>query len=259
MEIRTKGLIEELTKHEDAHLIVLQEVTQNIYETLLKQAFIRKFHVVTIDPSFGPCFIPYGNVILSKFPFIERPELCLYDITKKTFLSAKIMLNGRKCSIFALHLKAGSFKTDGELRKKQLEFLISLQKEFACEEMLMIGDFNYRESEGEEDSIEGYKDFWLEVNKDPEQKCWTFDEFENKMANNIAVTKFDLKKKDPNLVHKLEQRRYDRLFYSSDYWIPQNLSIIAKQKLDTIMVEQNPTDIFISDHFGVSFVFKSSK
>eukprot|EP01091_Cochliopodium_minus_P013089 TRINITY_DN4123_c0_g1_i1.p1 TRINITY_DN4123_c0_g1~~TRINITY_DN4123_c0_g1_i1.p1 ORF type:complete len:315 (+),score=72.72 TRINITY_DN4123_c0_g1_i1:245-1189(+) len=261
VQIRTKGLFELLSKYEDVHIIVLQEVTKNVYLEMLKQPFIKKYNIANIDPNLENSFEPYGNVILSKFPFVSIPELCLFNVTKKTFLNAKLRINGRDCSIFALHLKAGSFKTDGPSRKNQIEYLITLQKELDCQDMFMAGDFNFRESEGEDDIIENYKDFFEVLNKDEDNKGYTFDEYTNPMANLLAIIKCNMrnKKNGTNKEHRLEQRRYDRLFYSTDYWIPTKYTIIANQKIDTVSYNDKDADVFISDHFGVEFVFKCSE
>lgn len=113
------------------------------------------------------------------------------------------------------------------------------------------------EDEGEEDVVGDYKDFFLETNKDEKNRGWTFDEYQNSMAQCIVYIKLKSRKMQGILWdRKLEQRRYDRVFYKSDYWIAKELSIFANQKIDTVTYNNDPIDVFISDHFGVLFTFE---
>jgi len=239
--IRIPRLMEVL-ENTNADLIALQEVEPPFYKILLEQQWVRDKYIVS--DLRGQSIYPYGNVLLSKFPF-NRLYIHNYkevNFSLKSMIVAEFTVNSRTFSVGVVHLKAG---VDYDIRKGQVEEGLELLQN--KENALLIGDFNFREGEGEPREDEQLKteflDIWETLHPD-DRNSITYD------IENNTIAAFVSKMATQRTGRESKSFRYDRMYIRSQKWIATEIHKIGIEPIPERM-PWNGGPIFVSDHYGL--------
>lgn len=242
-DIRTQALCELLGKT-DADIIGLEEVTPMFLEHLLAQEWVRKFYYSSDYK--GATVVPYGQLILSKFPFTSR--LWCFSKHKRVVIASSIV-NNRVLRTASIHLTSShhdAFESVDSIERRQRQLAKVYDLITAPDsgddaaipvDALIIGDFNSADGEPGEDLLirSDFPDAWLKLH--PGEPGLTFDPSVNPLAELNSVTQ--------------ESKRLDRIIWSSSLWAPTEIHLLGQQPIRKSLTKA----LFASDHFGVCASF----
>ena len=141
-----------LIKESNADIIALQEVAPWFLLELLKQDWVKKYHLPTQEKTL---VFPRGLLILSKRPITKANWGLIGGKQGRAFLTIQTTLLDQPFAVSTSHLE--SFLESGDMRAKQMDIVFAQLKEQS--NTIFLGDFNFGDKEAEEESIPKiYKD-----------------------------------------------------------------------------------------------------
>jgi poly(A) polymerase len=226
-EKRLPAIFQQLRQCE-ADIIAIQEATPQFVESLLSHNWIRNYFISDLHT--GDTIKPYGNLLLSRFPF---------TLVEHKFFGAKHVLvgtwqiNEKLLHVAAVHLTSSRAENAVEKRAHQLSILLAyLQKQSG--NCLIVGDFNMRGHEQENILTNAnFIDVWHKLH--PYEAGYTFDPDHNSLAALLSLSG--------------KPGRLDRILLRGDY-IPQSIDLFACKLINATK------GLYPSDHFGVRAVFE---
>jgi len=237
----------DMLKAKKADFIALQEVTFDYFHELLQQDWVRRDYYIS-DLS-GRSISPYGNILLSRYRF-HAMNMYTYKHGQKSMLLADFQINGRKLRIGVVHLKAGNYKQFGMFRKKQVIETVSLMKMGGVDDMIVLGDFNFKDEDNEthKELEDEYTDVWQKLHgrstDEMQRNGFTYNLETNSLAKIISDTVESIRKTPGH------SSRFDRVYIKckDQYWKGEDIEIWGNQPIFTSAKGEK---IFVSDHFGL--------
>ena len=218
---RTRALLERL-EGSDADLIAIQEVTDDVFETLRATEWIRE-EVSLVPHTSGPGR-SYEVAWLSRLPVARAFELELESLMGRTLLVVELATTRGIVAVATVHLE--SERPMRAARVAQLEEIFDALDRYPA--AVLCGDLNFDPSEPEQGALDpAYHDAWVALHG--EAAGYTEDTTRNTM-------RFLRKGKHKHV-------RYDRILGRMPGWRVDDASLFA----DAPIAE----DLFVSDHFGV--------
>ena len=223
----------------EADVIGLQEVTKEFSIMLLREDWVQKSYLTSVDPELSSSLEPYGQMILSKIPF----KCIIHQLSNsKKLIAAELILNSQTMLVPVIHLTSSTekqWKMDPKaVRKQQLE--VVYERASSATSAIIIGDFNIgREEEFEDILRENYVDCWHKLKK--EEEGFTLDPKRNTFVAS----------------HSSNGRRVDRILCRSNEWNPVAISLFGTEPFEYCDEYGEKKIMSISDHFGLvcSFFF----
>ena len=214
----------------DADVIALQEVAPWFVELLLKEKWIKNYH---LPMEKDQVVVARGLLILSKGPITKITADFLPSKQQRAYLIVDTKIKGIDFKIGTCHLD--SPLEAGEMRAQQLDIFFNLLN--PAENAIMLGDFNFGDGEKPEtEKIPAtFLDIWQETNKGKPGFTWDIEKSE--MAKKGSFPKEG-------------SRRIDRILFKSKLLKSKGSKIIGDEPLDT------KKELFPSDHFGLTGNFK---
>jgi len=218
-------------------------VTKNILQQLLAQPFIQQRYHIS-DPD-GRTFNGWYGVILLIDIRLHVSNLNLINFPQSTMgrrlILAEIKLNENETlRIGTVHLESLNNK---QQRLCQLDICRNIfnRSSGTC---ILMGDFNFHAHDQENidqfRALPGWIDVWNHL-MGPNNHGYTFDSETNSML------KLDN--------HAPDRSRYDRIILHSQTIMPVQIEILG----NTSIGNEEHSDIFPSDHFGLTAVFEKRK
>eukprot|EP01080_Neovahlkampfia_damariscottae_P002709 gene2709-3905_t len=248
-------------------ILCLNEVSKDYISMLKNFEWIQKeYHMSELSGK------PFGNLILSKFPFKS------VDYKKITFISRKIVIaeiefdtddKDEKLSLYvcSMHLKAGA--TFYNTRKDEMEQIYDIFKDFKKNSsFIFLGDLNFMFSSEDECIKNGFEDLWTKLRKNEEG--YTFDSVSNKMHGELwPLLPFSLQVRLDRILMKSEileaneicifanEPIYGKIEETTDYlyYVKRPFRSISSHICDyfSFNLWRDPKEyLFPSDHFGVA-------
>lgn len=169
----------------NADVVILQEVS--IFdETKIRTAFAKIGYVFDEKKSFCKSMDawgrPFGNMVLSKYPFIQEPAKNTFEYDKRyagtihcwgeqrCYVQSKIALpNGKKISVYGTHLDVYD-ETDSR-RLEQIKELVANANKDSVENIIIAADFNAVRSRDYQYTVNN-KYVWDMVNQSTHNRFW---------------------------------------------------------------------------------------
>ena len=228
-ELRYGGLLNVLERS-NTDVIVLQEVTMQLLETIMSANWVRGRYRFARSPFRADAIPSHGTMLLSRLPFRYATLHPIPTHMGRSLLTVESRINGMKFVLATVHLE--SMKSHADTRGEQLRAIFEILEE--APNVILAGDFNFCSSWREENNRidPRYIDIWAALK--PNEPGFTQDTDINHM---LAKAKRDSKRV-----------RIDRILLRSDAqeWTPDSI-----QLLGTLPVSPKYPKIFPSDHFGV--------
>jgi endonuclease/exonuclease/phosphatase family metal-dependent hydrolase len=250
-------------------ILNLNEMTTRSLELLVKDEFIQNtYNITEISPLPSDEYstlIPYGNIILSKFPIVD-----LYEYTFKCgWVQERDPLRKNKSCIFAtclvpkedaiirvgicsVHLKSGSSKSEKTLRQLELIEIDEHLKQtlHKSDEFFLMGDFNLQDLDEENYlNYDLYEDLWLSL-KSKDTPGYTLDNTTNGTARAMQPKSADWMAR---LDRILRMKSGKHLKASSiDLFATEPMYGRYDKALDFTTIRPKEDYLFMSDHYGVS-------
>jgi poly(A) polymerase len=230
-----------LLRSVDADIISLQEVTEPFLRALLDTPWVREHFFLSEGPA-ALTVKPYGQVILSRFPFASLSQ-CVFTRDKRV-IAAELALRGGSLWVASLHLMSSRDPSGAGMRAKQVRVLIDWARTLQADghetpDLLLTGDFNYGDDAPEAQSFAdaGFVDAWTQLR--PGEAGYTYDPKRNAMAALTTSTG--------------RSQRLDRVLVRS----PSGRLTAHKVGFfgeEPISGKPSPVGdpLFVSDHFGLS-------
>jgi endonuclease/exonuclease/phosphatase family metal-dependent hydrolase len=237
----------EIIKKADADIVFLYEVTQNYFDIVNEQDWIRESYSVIVDPAVRNKTDErfFGNLCLCRAPILNSYFLHWTDEGIKHRPGIVLELYG--LTIIGAHFKA--FKDMAEVRKQMFGECVAVFDSVGCSENILVGDLNLENTFEEANIPEGFTDVWKSMY--PNDEGCTFD---GRVNGTIQF------------VHGSDnwKSRLDRILWKtsehSSYQI-SSLEMIGKQ-LVFENADEAPTKrqaiLNPSDHFGLMFHFTNN-
>lgn len=215
-----------MMQESDADVIALQEVAPWFVELLLKEKWVKNYH---LPKEKDKVVVSRGLLILSKGPITKMIADFLPSRQQRAYLVVETKIKGLDLMIGTCHLE--SPLESGEMRAKQLDIFFNFLN--PAENALLLGDFNFGDGEKPETGKipDTFLDVWQETNKGQPGFTW-----------NIEKSSMAKKGSFPNEA----SRRIDRILVKSKVLKPKESKIIGDESLDT------KKELFPSDHFGLT-------
>jgi endonuclease/exonuclease/phosphatase family metal-dependent hydrolase len=219
-------------------LIGLNEVDSTFQQELLKERWVReRFYVSDASDSAETLQGPWGNLLLSRFPFHSLYTISMTGASRKTLAGVvDLCVSGsmRRMCVCSVHTSA--FPWNVPKRRMQLEELqVTIERELpvSFDDIIIMGDLNLRRPEEEALIPEGYLDLWPAVRSDP---GYTFDAVKNKMIGEAWP-----------LASKTRRMRLDRIILkstprSSPFWTPESMRLFAHTPVASPIEEDEDED-----------------
>lgn len=224
IEKRTTALFK-MFQESDADIIALQEVAPWFVELLLKEKWVKNYHLPIEKDQ---VIVSRGLLVLSKGPITKVTTELLPSRQHRAYLIVDTKIKGVDLKIGTCHLE--SPLESGETRAQQLDIFFKILNQ--AENAILLGDFNF--GDGEKPETEkiptNFFDIWLETNKDKPGFTW-----------NIETSQMAKKGSFPNE----GSRRIDRILVKSKVLKSKEAKIIGDEPLDT------QKELYPSDHFGL--------
>lgn len=210
----------------DADVIALQEVAPWFVELLLKEKWVKNYHMPIEKDQ---VVVARGLLILSKGPITKITADLLPSRQQRAYLIVDTKIKGIDLKIGTCHLE--SPLESGEARAKQLDIFFNLLN--PADNAILLGDFNFGDGEKPETAKipNTYTDVWLESNQGKPGFTWDIEK------SNMAK-----KGSFPNE----GSRRIDRILVKSKILKSKESKIIGNEPLDS------RKELFPSDHFGLT-------
>jgi poly(A) polymerase len=233
-----------LLRSVDADLIALQEVTEPFLRALLATPWVREHYVLSDGPG-AATVKPYGQLLLSRFPFASLSQ-CILSRDKRV-IAGELRLKGGPLWVATLHLTSQR-SAPGSTRVAQLRLLSEWAKALGAHgpeapDVVLAGDFNVGEDAPEAQHFlqDGFVDVWPLLR--PGEPGYTFDPERNALAMAMTATG--------------RRQRLDRVLVRSPSGrlAPRAVTLFGEAPLPP---PEAPTGgpLFTSDHFGVSCVLR---
>jgi len=245
-------VILQLLKETKSDIIGLQEVKRNFLSQLLEEEWVRnEFFVSSIGKLDDPVLSPYGQVLLSRFPFDVR--VYKLDPSKRVILG-DFKINEERFCVAVTHLSAGGDETDHSIngspnykskslkRMRQLDILFNQD---LPKNMFLIGDFNFGDDGPENSHLKDneFIDVWPKLF--PDQTGFTYDRDSNTLIDREEI---------------LKSYRLDRICFKNNCdWSPTEMTLFGNDPICILESDSPLTKIHPSDHFGVSCLFQKIK
>ncbi|OJJ15621.1 hypothetical protein BKI52_37700 [marine bacterium AO1-C] len=214
----------------DADIIALQEATPALLQYLQTQPWVQAYFIS--EAPHQPTLQPFGQVILSKYPFdlVEH----LYSPHKR-FLVGTWNFNDTPIHLANVHLTSNRSERALQIRQEQLEAMVSYLNTLPGD-VWLVGDMNMRE---EEDNpllkTHLLEDVWKVQH--PNKTGFTFDPTENPLAEKLSLSG--------------KPGRLDRMYLRSSNlrWLPQDMALFGQESIDGDYLRA-------SDHYGIWATFE---
>lgn len=214
-----------------ADIIALQEVTPALLQYLQTLPWAQAYFIS--EPPHCPHLQPFGQVILSKYPF----DMVAHSYSPhKRFLVGTWYFNDAPVHLANVHLTSNRSGQASQKRQEQLEVMIKYLNTLSGDAWL-VGDMNMRE----EEEITILKDHLFEDVwriQHPEQAGFSFDPTENPLAKKLSLSG--------------KPGRLDRMYLRSRAlrWLPQEMTLFGQEPIAEDYLRA-------SDHYGIwsTFVF----
>ena len=227
LNIRLPYIVDEMKKT-DANIICLQEVSDTVYQYLLKDQWILDNYFIS-QHYLGEGY-QISCLILSK----HLPKRGYFRLLHGEHIFSAIVIDMGNFLILNHHAQAGS-KYSGDIshpekyttcRKDHLKMLIDDLDHFKKPEqdLIIVGDFNFDigNPEWEEnDLLTGWKDVWNMLH--PEEKGYTED-------TNINLMRWNIKQNQ-------KLYRYDGILYQGNKINPQQCELIGTESIAMIDID----------------------
>lgn len=271
---RFELLVAELESHKP-DIICFQEVTPKFLQWCHDAPFFHDYHQC-YKSSETKKVIPYGCLIVSRFPIASFQELELTTMMFRKCLILEVILNDKRVLIGNVHLE--SLNT-AKVRACQLKDIFATLG--PCPNAFFMGDLNIGEVDfmqlnNQEEYLRNggqnlsdlatslmrnggtvpenaqfarypdWSDSWKILH--PNDYGFTFDTVKNLMLNRI----------DPQYTspHPYNQSRYDRIFYKCTDFVPVSVTIIGDKPTTKKDANGQDVSLFCSDHFGLLLEMK---
>eukprot|EP01125_Pyxidicula_operculata_P010883 TRINITY_DN3575_c0_g1_i1.p1 TRINITY_DN3575_c0_g1~~TRINITY_DN3575_c0_g1_i1.p1 ORF type:complete len:937 (-),score=135.71 TRINITY_DN3575_c0_g1_i1:130-2940(-) len=266
----------DLLRHESSDIVGLCEVTQSLLIEILRDPYIQETYYIS-DSGHGVTVLPYGQVILSKYPF----SLASRAFSKqKRVVIGTWMINNRKLHIPVVHLTSSSGKTQKptygieqpnstdptttttttenkqkyssddknrfiQRRAQQMSTIYSKITPSNVEiddgsDSILIGDFNVSDGDHEESILfrQDFIDVWKTLL--PNEPGYTYDTERNSFLKTFTS--------------ESKRKRLDRILLRSikGNIVPKQVKIIGDHRING---ETESVELFLSDHFGLRAEF----
>jgi poly(A) polymerase Pap1/endonuclease/exonuclease/phosphatase family metal-dependent hydrolase/2'-5' RNA ligase/uncharacterized protein (UPF0248 family) len=250
----------------DADIIGLQEVTSEFLNALMHCSWVQEQYYLS-DSIAGATIQPYGQLLLSKFPF--RLRVHAFSRSKRAIVG-EMLVNDRALIVPVVHLTSDHYGSMDK-RTHQLNQIYSflcpsgsntsdsngrstggdhadaaaIDSKLQTEDHLIMGDFNYGDGEDGVEYAENdaFADVWPMLK--PHDPGYTFDPHINTVA------------KITNLTNR--RRRLDRILVGANgVWQPTAVELIGTQEFKHHVGGNDYATLYPSDHFGVSCDFTLS-
>lgn len=218
-----------------ADIIVLQEVTETLFQALLKEPWLEKYYCS--EPPTAPSLQSQGLVIFASIPFTLTDH---WFSNYKRVLLASWQINNNPLHLAAVHLTSSHTNNSEQIRAKQLDTLLNYLDSMAGD-VVIAGDFNLVADEHEQDFLfYSFKDLWQELH--PKELGYTFNPELNPLAKIMSSSG--------------RLARFDRILLRSkqNNWKAENINLFAYEPTISAKGER----LFASDHFGVLAKLKNN-
>lgn len=261
---RYKYQLEEFKKL-NLDIICLQEVTATFLALMEADEWIRETYYVShciSDKSCAVRIMPYGNIILSKYPFSGLYQFTYPSLRDKSCTVASFYQpnSSNILTVVSCHLKANDSYDWSHLRRKQLNDLVNhLEKyspfSYEGNQVFIFGDFNFQCEE--EENISHllscrtlYADMWPLVN--PTKPGITFNSHVNTLIPEIfPCAPPCLKRFDRGLM---------KINNDGSSWQLLEASLEFDKPMNDSKRDDNPCTVpsflFPSDHFAIKFTLQ---
>lgn len=232
-ETRIPFIIDYLQKSQ-AEVIVLQEVTQALFQELLKQPWLKGYFCSEAPEA--PTLQPQSIVIFSKFPFTLTEHW--YSVYKRA-LVATWQINDQAFHLAAVHLTSSHTNNSAKVRANQLDILLKYLASLSGD-VVIAGDFNFIGDEHLQDFEQyNFKDIWQKLR--PKELGYTFNPEINSLAKITSS--------------QGRSSRFDRILLRSktDHWQAQKIEMFGCEA-----IPNTDGKLFISDHFGLSAILQKT-
>ncbi len=225
-EKRIPLIIEELEKSQ-ADILVLQEVTQTLFQELLKSPWLKGWFCSEAPEA--TTLQPQSIVIFSKLAFTLVDHW--YSVYKRV-LVATWQINSQALNLAAVHLTSSHTSNSATTRAKQLDILLKYLNTLSGD-AIIAGDFNLIGDEHLQDFEQySFTDIWTKLH--PKDPGYTFDPEINTLAKITSTS--------------ARQSRFDRILLRSknSSWQAQHIEMFAHKA-----IVNREEKLFASDHFGL--------
>jgi tyrosyl-DNA phosphodiesterase 2 len=228
-ELRYGGLLNVL-EQSNADVIVLQEVTIQLLESIMSANWVRDSYRFARSPFRADAIPSHGTMLLSRLPFCNAKLHPIPTYMGRSLLTVEAKINGTNFMLATVHLE--SMKSNADTRGEQLDAIFEILER--SQNVILAGDFNFCSSSREENSRidPRYIDIWASLK--PDEPGFTRDTEINHM---VAKAKGES-----------QRVRIDRILLRSEaqVWVPNSIELLG-----TLPVSPQYPKIFPSDHFGV--------
>ncbi|HAS41420.1 MAG TPA: poly(A) polymerase [Microscillaceae bacterium] len=208
-----------------ADIIALQEANPALMQYLQTQLWAQAYFMSEAPNC--PTLQPFGQVILSKYPFdlVEH----LYSPHKR-FLVGTWQVNDVPIHLANVHLTSNRSERALQIRQEQLEVMVSYLNTLPGD-VWLVGDMNMREEE-DNSLLKNHRleDVWKVQH--PNEAGFSFDPTENPLAQKLSLSG--------------KPGRLDRMYLRSQTlsWLPHSISLFGQESIDGDYLRA-------SDHYGV--------
>jgi tyrosyl-DNA phosphodiesterase 2 len=218
---RHRGLLSELRRR-DVDVIALQEVTQELLDTLLAERWIRSDYQVSELQVIG-----YDVIILSRLPISRVATMLLPSAMGRRLIVAELACG---LEVATTHLE--STAPMAAARAAQLAIVCDYLGKRG--DTVVVGDMNFEpDAPAENAALDArFVDVWPALR--PDDPGYTVDPIRNPMRLASAGTP--------------RQRRIDRVFARTARWSPRHIDLLGTEPIDD-------QQTFVSDHFGLEVEF----
>lgn len=232
-----------LLRSVDADVIALQEVTEPFLRALLEKQWVREHYFVSDGPA-ASTVEPYGQVLLSRFPFSSLSQ-CVFTRDKR-IIAGELALPGGSLWVATLHLTSNRVASGGAARATQVQTLLDWARSLEGQgsgspDVALVGDFNFGDDAPELQLFQraGFVDAWTALK--PGDAGYTFDPSRNALAA-FTTTSGTRQRLDRVLVRSASGRL-----------VPHQVGLFAEEPLQGAPAPGGDA-LFASDHFGLSCV-----
>ena len=241
---RTRAALS-LLRSIDADILTLQEITPPFLSALLGTPWVREHFFLSEGPA-ATTVTPYGQVILSRFPFASMSQSVFSR--DKRIIAGEIALRTGPLWVATLHLTSNVDPTGGSARAAQIQSLLHQMQALEAREgevpdFLLTGDFNFGDDapEAQRFADAGFVDVWTALR--PGEPGYTYDPARNAVASLTT-----------NLGHS---QRFDHVMMRSPRGrlTPHQVSLFGEEPISGGPAPGGGP-LFVSDHFGLSCTLK---
>ena len=165
-----------LLHNENADVIGLNEVTDTLITSILKEDWVRDSY--QISRLQNEDIAAFGNIILSRIPIKRAHTIKLISEIKRQPDCIEIIINNKTFLITNAHLSAHGCNRDQ--RRAELQGLAEGDDHILSDVSVIMGDLNLHRERENIAIPSNYTDSWLAIRRSPDNG-YTFDSLRNKM------------------------------------------------------------------------------